>query len=903
MDADTNHDSSFVSTLSHAAADPFRLLVDAVKDYGIFMLDPAGNVSSWNPGAEKIMGYKAEEIIGQHFSRFYWDQDVAAGRPQRGLQIALKEGRFEEEGLRIRKGETTFWAIVTLTNIHDSFGKHVGFANVTRDITERKQAEDDLRRSEERYRGLIETIPALVWVYDGSGQPLLHNHRWYEYTGQSPEDVAANRWHEALHPEDAAGALAVWNQCKATGEPYTTEYRIRRTDGVYRWFLSQGTALKGPGGIEQWCGLCTDIDARKQAEAALRVSEERYRTLIAATSAIVWNTPASGEFETEQPGWTKFTGQTFDQLRGWGWLDAIHPDDRENTARVWTKAVTERAAYQVEHRIRQSDGGYRSMVGRAVPIINPDGQVREWVGIHTDVTDRKSLEQQVIQVQQRIQHVVASSPAVLFTLSGQDADSIHLTWVSENVHEMMGFSAQEALEPTWWDDGIHPGDRERVAGDVQKLFSHGHLTDEYRFRHRDGKYRWIRSEMRLLRDSIGNAMEAIGSWSDISANKQIEQQFLQAQKMEAVGQLAGGVAHDFNNLLTIISGYSELLLGMLPPEDSKREAVKAISEAGERAAALTRQLLSFSRQALLETKVLNLNDVVNETEKLLRRVIGEDILLTVVLDPNLSRIKVDPSQMGQVLMNLAVNARDAMPQGGKFTIETSDIHLDEAYAAEHPDCRPGNYVKMAVSDNGCGMTPEVRAHIFEPFFTTKGPGKGTGLGLATVYGIVKQSGGSVDLYTEPGHGTTFKIYLPAVDESALPTRDKERGAKVVGGTETILLVEDDDAVRAIALLALHSHGYAVLQAESGKQALGIIDKHQGRIHLLVTDVVMPGMNGRELAETLGSRYPGLKVLYQSGYTDNAVIRHGILQMEVAFIQKPYTPLSLASKVREVLDKH
>jgi two-component system, cell cycle sensor histidine kinase and response regulator CckA len=277
------------------------------------------------------------------------------------------------------------------------------------------------------------------------------------------------------------------------------------------------------------------------------------------------------------------------------------------------------------------------------------------------------------------------------------------------------------------------------------------------------------------------------------------------------------------------------------------------------------------------------------------------VILTALLDPRISRVKVDPGQMGQVLMNLAVNARDAMPQGGKLTIETSNVEMDEFYAERHFDSRPGHYVNMTVSDSGCGMTPEIQARVFEPFFTTKGPGEGTGLGLATVHGIIKQSGGSIDLYSEVGHGSTFKVYLPAVDEPMHPTIHDSGSEKVKGGAETVLLVEDEDAVRAIAILALQTQGYTVVHAENGAMALSAVEKHAGHLDLLVTDVVMPGMSGREVADAVCCRYPGLRVLYVSGYTDDAVIRHGVLQADVSFLQKPYTPLTLARKVREVLD--
>ncbi|OAI54089.1 hypothetical protein AYO44_15475 [Planctomycetaceae bacterium SCGC AG-212-F19] len=388
---------------------------------------------------------------------------------------------------------------------------------------------------------------------------------------------------------------------------------------------------------------------------------------------------------------------------------------------------------------------------------------------------------------------------------------------------------------------------------------------------------------------------------DVSERKRLEEQLRQALKMEALGRLAGGVAHDFNNLLTAITSYSELLLEALADAEPPRRYAEEILRAADRAAALTRQLLAYSRQQVLAPQVINLNTVVAGLERLLRRLIGEDIVLATTLAQALRRVKIDPGQIEQVLMNLAVNARDAMPQGGTLTISTANIELDEAYAWNHVDVQPGAYVRLSVADTGTGMTEEVRARVFEPFFTTKDLGKGTGLGLSTVYGIVKQSEGHIDVESAPGTGTTFHVYLPQVIEPARPTMHAVPRTQALRGTETILLVEDDDVVRALMQTVLERHGYTVMEASHGVEALAIVESYEGPLHLLLTDVVMPHMNGRQLYAQVARLRPGLKVLYMSGYTGGAIAHLGELEAEAAFLQKPFPAETLARKVREVLE--
>jgi signal transduction histidine kinase/ActR/RegA family two-component response regulator len=429
----------------------------------------------------------------------------------------------------------------------------------------------------------------------------------------------------------------------------------------------------------------------------------------------------------------------------------------------------------------------------------------------------------------------------------------------------------------------------------------GGVESEYRVVRPDGSVRWVWDHRYPALDSEGKVERFVGIAEDITERRRLEEQYLQAQKKEAVGRLAGGVAHDFNNLLTVINGSGDLALGTLPPDHPATGFLTEMVRAGERGAVLTRQLLAFSRQQLVTPRVLDLNAIVLDLEKLLGRIIGEDIVLSCHLQPGLGSVKADAGQVEQVLMNLAVNARDAMPRGGKLTIETRNVELDPSYAGTHAEARPGPHVLLAVSDTGSGMTAEVRARIFDPFFTTKEVGKGTGLGLATVHGIVKQSGGHVGVYTEPGRGTTFKVYLPRVPEA--PARGKSHAGQVVlpRGTETVLLAEDEDAVRSLLALVLRQGGYTVLEASDGQKALHIAAGHQGPIHLLVTDVVLPEVGGRELAERLQAGRPQMKVLYLSGYTRDAVVRHGILEDQVHFLSKPFSPAVLAQKVREVLD--
>ncbi|MDX1943833.1 MAG: response regulator [Pirellulaceae bacterium] len=633
---------------------------------------------------------------------------------------------------------------------------------------------------------------------------------------------------------------------------------------------------------------------RYQSAASLRESEERYRTLVDATASIVWSTPASGEFVAEQPSWSKFTGQTFEELKGWGWLNAVHPEDRAETSLAWRAAVASRAAYHVEHRLRRCDGNYRNMVVRAVPIIGSKAHVREWVGVHNDLTEQKLAEESLRLMNRAIESVTQG-----ITIADARQVDCPLVYVSPGFERITGYSTGDCLGRNCRFLQGEKTDRSMVGKLRQAIQLAEACSVELLNYRKDGEPFVNEVSISPIRDAGGRLTHFVGVQTDVTERRSLEMQLRHAQKLDAFGQLAGGVAHDFNNLLTIINGACEFLEEHLTSEVA-RDFLGEISQAGKRAESLTRQLLAFSRKQVLAPRVLNLNTLIQEEVKLLRRIIGEDIVISVLLRPSAGAVKVDPSQIQQVLLNLAVNARDAMPSGGNLVIETRDCDDVEFPPGEKGGKRKA-WTLLTVSDNGCGMSAEVQSRIFEPFFTTKQPGKGTGLGLATVFGIVKQSEGEIRVRSEIDRGTTFEIYSPRIDAVAEETNLGEAPSVLPKGTESVLIVEDEVGVRSLCARVLKECGYEVLQATDGEQALSLSAEFPGTIDLLVTDMVMPGLSGQSLAERLTQLRANIRTLFISGYTENEVIHHGVRQQQIKFLQKPFSAWEFAAKVRDALD--
>jgi len=525
----------------------------------------------------------------------------------------------------------------------------------------------------------------------------------------------------------------------------------------------------------------------------------------------------------------------------------------------------------------------------------PAGQI---VAIYSDETERKQAEEALRESEKRMRAIFAASPVGIALFIKRKLD-----WANETFYDLVGY-----------EQGFLIGRDSRVlytSDEEYERVGRGFYTDIDKSGIAEVEAKWIRQDGKIIDcrlracslDPKDPSRGQIVTVADITEAKQLAVQFQQAQKMESIGRLAGGVAHDFNNILTVIIGNAGLALMKIGKGGSPRKEIEEIRTAGERAASLTRQLLAFSRKQIIQPEIIDLNELLTGIEKMLGRLIGEDVELLKIPGPALWQVEVDPGQMEQIIMNLVVNARDAMPRGGKLTIETANVDLDENYLCNHGlrEEEPGHYVMLAVSDTGTGMDKEIQSHIFEPFFTTKGADKGTGLGLSTVYGIVKQNNGVIWVYSEPGQGSTFKVYLPKAKGDAASEKKEQHPVTALGGSETILIVEDEDSLRRLSQRTLQQHGYSVLEAENGEDALRVSEAYAGSIDLLLTDVVMPGMGGKETAKRLQSLYPRMKVLYMSGYTDNSIVHHGVLADGVNFLQKPFSPEALARKIREILD--
>lgn len=639
---------------------------------------------------------------------------------------------------------------------------------------------------------------------------------------------------------------------------------------------------------------------RKQSEEEIRAAEDKYRVVAETATDVIVTIDENGKILFINKSLKRVFGYEIGEVLGKD-VTLLLGERMRSALKAALSKYLETGEKNLNWEAVELAGLHQS--GREIPL---ELSLAEFVkngkcyftGIARDISERKRAEQALRKSEERYRDLVENARDIIYT---HDLDG-NYTSINKAGEQLTGYSREETLKMSLTQT-VAPEDLEKAGRMISRKLS-GELETVYELEiiAKDGDRLALEVNTRLIHQN-GVPVGVQGIARDITERKQLEAQLRQSQKLEAVGQLAGGVAHDFNNLLTVILGYNEMMLSRMDADNPLQRAVCEIKKAGESASSLTRQLLAFSRKQVLQPKVIDLNVVVSDMGKMLVRLIGEDIELVTDLKPSMARVKADPGQIEQVLMNLAVNARDAMPRGGTLIIATDNVSMDDELVRKYVSIQPGPHVMLSVRDTGLGMDTETQARIFEPFFTTKGAGKGTGLGLATVYGIVKQSGGNIWLYSEIGKGTTFKIFLPRVDEFASDLETVEDTQPIPRGSESLLLVEDEEQVRRIICEVLEQQGYSVLTAANGEEALKMAEDARTDVQLLLTDVVMPQMSGPELAEQLSVLRPQLKVLYISGYTDDAIVRHGLLDEKLHFLQKPFDAASLARKVREVFDSH
>lgn len=743
-------------------------------------------------------------------------------------------------------------------------------------------------------RAIVDSEPECVKLLGRDGTLRMMNRAGLEIIeADSFEQVAGQPLFSLVAPEDRP-AFESLTEHVFRGEAGSLEFQITGLKGTRRWLETRAVPLGDDrGAIVALLGITRDITEHKRADIALRESERKYRLLFEQATDGIFLTDAEGCLLDVNPAARQLTGYSHAELLRLRITDLIDPTEVPRVAPVIERLLAGETV-TTEWRGYRKDG--TAIVGEVTAKRLPDGRLQTFV---RDISERKRSEMALRESESRLQQAVHAGRVGLWDWDLQT----NRVFYSSEWKRQIGYEDHEISDGLdEWRDRVHPEDLPSSLAQLDAFLTGASptLEAEFRFRHKDGSYRHILTQASKVADASGRVVRVVGSQVDITERSELQARLLQAQKMETVGRLAGGVAHDFNNLLTVINGVADLAVANTSDGDPLRSELQEIRQAGERAASLTKQLLALSRQQILRPEVLNLNDIVMQMRGMLERLVGEHIQLELTLSKDVGCIKADPGQVEQLLLNLVVNARDAMADGGTLAILTCNIELDAHFAIDDPTVVPGPHVRLTVSDSGVGMDAATCRRIFEPYFTTKAPGKGTGLGLSTVYGIVKQTGGRISVSSEPGRGTSFEIDFPRV-VGVPQLKERTPDHAVTGGTETILLVEDEPAIRHLTRRILTTAGYTVLEAGTGDEALALLRDGDWTPDLLLTDVVMPGISGRELATRIGQLRPGIKVLYMSGYTDDYILHHGVLNDASRFITKPYTPAELKRRLRQAFE--
>jgi two-component system cell cycle sensor histidine kinase/response regulator CckA len=745
------------------------------------------------------------------------------------------------------------------------------------------------------FRMLFINHPEPMWVYDLKTLHCLEvNNAAVEHYGYSRNEFLCLPLTDIRHLEGLPVLFEDIARCRAEMK-HSGEWRHLLKDGrlIDVEVISHGVAF---GESKRQMVVVRDVTKQKHAEQALRLAERKYRLIFEEAIVGMYQSAPDGHLLSANPAMARMFG--FDSPEE---LIARVSDDSQLYAdpacrQQFEHLLRDRGVVNhFELQVQRKDGS-KVWLWTSAQAVREGNTLVRYEGTFEDITDRKLLEGRLLRAQQKYRDIVENAVIGIF----QSTPEGRYITVNPALAVMLGYDSPEDLMASITDFTQQVYVDPKSRAEFKRLAEeHGAATKfESQAYRKDGSKVWLCSNVwAISKDGVVVGYEGMNE--DVTQRKMLEDELRQAQKMEAVGQLAGGIAHDFNNTLSIITGYSDLLQLKLPIGAPSHRHAEEIGKAGHRAAGLIRQLLAFSRKQVIQPVVLDLNAATRELEKMMRHLIAEDIEITFKRSPDLGRINMDPGQVEQILMNLALNARDAMPQGGSLCIETANVELDETYTLQTVHVPPGPYVMLSVSDTGCGMDRETQCHIFEPFFTTKEVGKGTGLGLSTVYGIVKQNAGHIRAYSELGKGTTFRLYLPRIDDTAKLSLPPPVLEAIPRGTETVLIVEDEGPLRMLARICLESNGYSVLDAPNAAAALELAKKQRGRIHLLLTDVVMPGMSGRELAKRLTAQR-GVKVLYMSGYNSDLTDHHGILDRDAVLLEKPFTLYSLLSKVYKAL---